>query len=126
LQSFAASCRPRRCSRFSADAPSEKWAADISYIWMAQGWLYLAFTFDLNSRRVIGWAIGVRMARGLPRRVLNRAIALRQPDAGVIPHSGRASLYCANAYRARLGEFGFLASMSGKGNCYDCDYVAAA
>ena len=48
------------------------------------------------------------MTSDLPLRALNRAIGLRQPGAGVI-----------DAYQARLGELGFLASMSGKGNCYD-------
>ena len=33
--------------------------------------------------------------------------------------SVRGSQYCADAYQARAGELGFLASMSGKGNCYD-------
>ncbi len=46
---------------FSTEAPNEKWAADISYIWTAQGWLYLAVMLDLYSRRVIGWAVGARM-----------------------------------------------------------------
>ena len=104
---------------FSADAPNEKWAADISYIWTAQGWLYLAVILDLYSRRVIGWAVGARMTSDLPRRALNRAIALCQPGAGVIHHSDRGSQYCSDAYQARLGELGFLVSMSGKGNCYD-------
>ena len=104
---------------FSAEAPNEKWAADISYIWTAQGWLYLAVMLDLYSRRVIGWAVGARMTSDLPLRALNRAIALRQPGAGVIHHSDRGSQYCSDAYQARLGELGFLASMSGKGNCYD-------
>ena len=104
---------------FSAEAPNEKWAADISYIWTAQGWLYLAVMLDLYSRRVIGWAGGARMTSDLPLRALNRAIGLRQPGAGVIHHSDRGSQYCSDAYQARLGELGFLASMSGKGNCYD-------
>ncbi len=104
---------------FSAEAPNEKWAADISYIWTAQGWLYLAVMLDLYSRRVIGWAVGARMTSDLPLRALNRAIGLRQPGAGVIHHSDRGSQYCSDAYQARLGELGFLASMRGKGNCYD-------
>ena len=104
---------------FSAEAPNEKWAADISYIWTAQGWLYLAVMLDLYSRRVIGWAVGARMTSDLSLRALNRAIGLRQPGAGVIHHSDRGSQYCSDAYQARLGELGFLASMSGKGNCYD-------
>ena len=68
------------------------WAADISYIWTAQGWLYLAVMLDLYSRRVIGWAVGARMTSDLPLRALNRAIGLRQPGAGVIHHSDRSNL----------------------------------
>ena len=59
------------------------------------------------------------MTSDLPLRELNRAIGLRQPGAGAIHHSDRGSQYCSDAYQARLGELGFLASMSGKGNCYD-------
>jgi putative transposase len=39
---------------FSAEAPNQKWAGDISYIWTAEGWLYLAVVLDLHSRRIIG------------------------------------------------------------------------
>ena len=39
---------------FSATAPNQKWAGDISYIWTGEGWLYLAVILDLYSRRVIG------------------------------------------------------------------------
>ena len=104
---------------FSAQAPNEKWAGDISYIWTAQGWLYLAVILDLFSRRVVGWAAGPRMTSELPLRALNRAIALRRPSPGAIHHSDRGSQYCSDVYQARLGELGFLVSMSGKGNCYD-------
>jgi len=40
---------------FLADTPNRKWAGDISYIWTAEGWLYLAVVIDLFSRRVVGW-----------------------------------------------------------------------
>ena len=88
---------------FSAEAPNEKWAADISYIWTAQGWLYLAVMLDLYSRRVIGWAVGARMTSDLPLRALNRAIGLRQPGAGVIHHSDSEYL--------RAGSLGVLAAL---------------
>lgn len=39
---------------FSANGPNQKWGSDISYIWTAEGWLYLAVVIDLNSRRVVG------------------------------------------------------------------------
>ena len=85
----------------------------------AEGWLYLAVIIDLYSRRVIGWAVSDRLKRALPIAALQRAIALRQPGPGLIHHSDRGSQYCSHDYRAILQDHGFLASMSGKGNCYD-------
>ena len=104
---------------FTAAAPNEKWAGDISYIWTAEGWLYLAVILDLYSRRVIGWATSDRMKKALPLEALARAIALRQPAPGVVHHSDRGSQYCAYEYQKKLQENGFMVSMSAKGNCYD-------
>jgi putative transposase len=104
---------------FQATETNQKWAGDISYLWTAEGWLYLAVIIDLFSRRVIGWAVSDRLKRDLPTEALKRAIALRQPPPGVIHHSDRGSQYCSNDYRKLLKDHGFLASMSGKGNCYD-------
>lgn len=104
---------------FTATAPNEKWAGDMSYIWTAEGWLYLAVILDLYSRKVIGWAISNRMKKELPMEALDRAVALRQPEAGVIHHSDRGSQYCSHDYQKKLKDHGFLISMSAKGNCYD-------
>ncbi|MDB9703779.1 IS3 family transposase [Rhodospirillales bacterium] len=104
---------------FQATGPNQKWAGDISYLWTAEGWLYLAVIIDLFSRRVIGWAISNRLKRDLPIGALKRAIALRQPLPGVIHHSDRGSQYCFNDYRKLLKEHDVLSLMSGKGNCYD-------
>ena len=87
---------------FQATGPNQKWAADISYLWTAEGWLYLAVIIDLFSRRVIGWAVSDRLKRDLPIEALKRAIALRQPPPGVIHHSDRGSQYCSNDYRKLL------------------------
>jgi putative transposase len=40
---------------FHADQPNQKWAGDITYIWTAEGWLYLSVMIDLHSRRVVGF-----------------------------------------------------------------------
>lgn len=104
---------------FACDGPDQKWGVDISYIWTAEGWLYLAIVLDLFSRRIIGWAVSDRMKRGLPLKALQRAIALRQPPPGVIHHSDRGSQYCSDAYQKLLKRHRFIPSMSGKGNCYD-------
>jgi putative transposase len=104
---------------FHADQPNMKWAGDITYIWTAEGWLYLAVMIDLHSRRVVGWAISNRLKRDLALQALNNAVALRGPLPGCIHHTDRGSQYCSNDYQKRLGELGFKVSMSGKGNCYD-------
>jgi putative transposase len=104
---------------FQAERPDQKWAVDISYIWTAEGWLYLAIVLDLFSRRIIGWAISDRIKKDLAMKALQRAIDLRQPSAGVIHHSDRGSQYCSGDYRKLLGSNGFVVSMSGRGNCYD-------
>ena len=72
---------------FHADAPNQKWAGDISYVWTREGWLYLAIILDLHSRLVVGWAISNRMKRDLAIRALNMAIALRRPLKGCMHHS---------------------------------------
>ena len=104
---------------FSATAPNQKWAGDITYIWTSEGWLYLAVILDLYSRRVIGWAVSNRMKRDLAIRALDMAVALRQPPKDCIHHTDHGSQYCSHDYQKRLMKYGFLVSMSGKGNCYD-------
>ena len=104
---------------FTATAPNQKWAGDISYIWTAEGWLYLAVVLDLHSRRVIGWAVSDRMKRDLAIRAFDMAARLRDPQPGCIFHSDRGSQYASGDYKKRLKAYKMEPSMSGKGNCYD-------
>jgi putative transposase len=104
---------------FSTDGPDQKWGVDISYVWTAEGWLYLAIVLDLFSRRIVGWSVSDRMKRGLAMDALQHAIDLRKPLPGLIHHSDRGSQYCSADYRRLVRSRGFIASMSGRGNCYD-------
>ena len=104
---------------FATDAPNKKWGVDISYVWTTEGWLYLAIVVDLFSRKIVGWAMSDRMKRGLAMAALQRAITLRRPPPGLIHHSDRGSQYCCDDYRRLVDGSGFIASMSGRGNCYD-------
>ncbi len=108
---------------FRAEKPDRKWGADISYIWTAQGWLYLAVVIDLYSRRVVGWATSDRLKRSLALEALRRAIVNRNPAHGLVHHSDRGSQYCSVEYQAELRKRGILISMSGKGNCFDNSMV---
>jgi putative transposase len=104
---------------FLAERPNQKWAADISYVWTNEGWLYLAVVLDLFARRVVGWAVSDRLHQELALEALRKALAVRRPDKGLIHHSDRGRQYCATAYQAKLRKYGIRISMSGKGNCFD-------
>ncbi len=104
---------------FACDGPDQKWGVDISYVWTAEGWLYLAIVLDFFSRRIVGWATSDRLKRDLALKALHRALATRQPPVGLIHHSDRGSQYCSDDYQRLLKRAGMIPSMSGKGNCYD-------
>ena len=91
---------------FVADAPNQKWAGDISYIWTREGWLNLAVILDVHSRRVIGWAVSNRMKRDPAIRALKMAIAFRAPPKGCIFHSDRGSQYSSHDYQKILRQHG--------------------
>ena len=104
---------------FSAERPNLKWAADISYVWTCEGWLYLAVILDLFARRVVGWAVSDRLHQELALEALHKAVAVRRPSVGLIHHTDRGSQYCSLAYQAELRRHNIRISMSGKGNCFD-------
>lgn len=83
---------------FTADGPDRKWGADISYIWTAEGWLYLAIVLDMFSRRVVGRGKSDRLERDLTTEALRRALAARNPGLGLVHHSDSGSQYCSVDY----------------------------
>ena len=78
---------------FQALTPNRKWIADFTYIWTAEGWLYVAAVIDLFSRRVVGWSMSATMTAQLVTDALMMAIWRRgKPDA-LLHHSDRGSQY---------------------------------
>ncbi len=104
---------------FSATAPNQKWAGDITYLWTDEGWLYLAVIIDLFSRQVVGWSMSERMTADLVCDALRMAVFRRKRPKSVMVHSDRGSQYCSHAYRQLLQQHELLGSMSAKGCCYD-------
>jgi putative transposase len=99
--------------------PNQLWVADITYIAIAVGFVYLAAILDAWSRRVVGYAIGRRIDARLALSALRAAIAARGPPRGCIHHSDRGSQYAAEDYRAELETHGLRGSMGRRGNPYD-------
>jgi putative transposase len=105
--------------KFKVDRPNSVWAGDITYVWTAAGWLYLAVLLDLYSRRVVGWAVRETLDSPIALEALDKALASRRPDPGLVHHTDRGSQYCSHAYQSRLKESGCRPSMSRVGNCWD-------
>jgi putative transposase len=104
---------------FRADRPNSKWVADTTYIWTAEGWLYLAVVLDLFSRMVVGWSMAAVQDATLVGQALHMAIARRRPQAGLLHHTDRGSTYTSESYQALLRQEGMVVSMSRTADCYD-------
>jgi putative transposase len=104
---------------FRVDEPNRVWVGDITYVWTAQGWGYLAVLLDLYARRVVGWSFANHMRRELPLKALRRALGARRPAPGLIHHSDRGSQYASDEYQRVLVNHHVVCSMSRPGDCYD-------
>ena len=104
---------------FEQAAPDRVWLADITCIWTAEGWLYLAAVLDAHSRRVVGWSMSPRMLTSLVLDALGMALGRRCPDQTLLHHSDRGSQYASAAYQDLLRQHNITCSMSRKANCWD-------
>jgi transposase InsO family protein len=95
------------------------WVADITYVRLAEAFVYLAVVLDAFSRKVVGWALDDHLEARLALSALNKAIAARNPPPGLIHHSDRGVQYASGEYAARLEALGLQRSMSRPGNPYD-------
>jgi putative transposase len=98
---------------------NEVWVADITYIRILTGFLYLAVVLDLFSRKVIGWALSEHIDAQLTLAALRMALDERGPVEGCIHHSDRGVQYACHAYVEELEAAKMRISMARKGNPYD-------
>ena len=110
---------------FAASQPNEKWVTDITYIWTAEGWLYLATVMDLYSRRIVGWSMADHLKTDLCLEALRMAICQRTGIEGLIHHSDRGVQYASDRYREALDALGIECSMSRRANCWDSEMIPA-
>jgi putative transposase len=116
----AAAVAPNVLDRsFQAPAANRKWIADFTYVWTAEGWLYVAAVIDLFSRRVVGWSMNAAMTAQLVTDALVMAIWRRgKPDA-LLHHSDRGSQYSSEQFQRLMADHGVVCSMSRSGNVWD-------
>ena len=105
--------------QFEAEAPNRRWLADFTYIWTAEGWLYLAVVLDLFSRRVVGWSMKEEMTSQLVIDALLMAIWRRGSPKELLHHSDQGSQYTSDDFQRVLSAQGIVCSMSRRGDCWD-------
>ena len=88
-------------------APNRVWVGDITYLpKQGGGWLNLATWLDRCSRKVVGWALRENVPEDLVSEALRRALAVRQPAAGLVVHSDQGSQYSATRFKQLLPATG--------------------
>jgi len=110
---------PNLTRKFVPSARNQLWVADITYIRLAEEFVYLAVVLDAYSRLVIGWAVERTLEAKLAVGALEMALAKRGAPAGLIHHSDRGVQYACGEYTQLLRDRGVQISMSRKGNPYD-------
>ena len=111
---------PNRLDRkFDVAEPNQVWCGDITYIWAAGRWHYLAAIIDLHTRRTVGWAMSERPDADLAVKALEMAYQQRGCPDGVMFHSDQGSQYASRKFRQRLWRYRMTQSMSRRGNCWD-------
>jgi len=98
---------------------NQVWLADITYIRIRTGFVYLAAILYAFSRRVIGYDISASLDTELTMKALRMAIVERGPGPGVIHHSDQGVQYASTGYVDELKRHGFEISMARTGNPYE-------
>lgn len=102
------------------DRPDQVWAADITYIRMKPGWLYLVAIMDWFSRYVVSWTLSNTMDVFFCLEALEQALSGNRPE---IFNSDQGAQFTSRDFTGRLEETGIQISMDGRGRVYDNIYV---
>ena len=104
---------------FEALEPNQKWVADFTYIWTAEGWLYAAAVMDLYSRRIVGWSMSDTMQARMVSDALLMALWRRGRPSALMHHSDQGSQYTSDEFQKLLKSQNITCSMSRRGECWD-------
>jgi putative transposase len=106
-------------AKMTPDGPDQLWVADITYVTIINGFVYVAVILDAWSRRVVGFSMGRSIDARLTIAALKAAVENRGFPAGCTHHSDRGSQYADAGYRKLLSTHHLVGSMSRRGNPYD-------
>lgn len=104
----------------AVDRPDQVWVADLTYIRLGQGFVYLAVIMDVYTRSIRGWHLGRSLEQTLTLKALRLALRHRKPE---IHHSDQGVQYAATAYTELLVEKGIAISMAEVGQAWQNGYA---
>ncbi|QEE28423.1 IS3 family transposase [Terriglobus albidus] len=111
---------PNLARHITPMGPNRLWVADITYVHLAEAFVYLAVVLDAFSRKVVGWALGNQLTANLALGALEMALSDRKIAPGeLVHHTDRGIQYACGDYITRLQAAGIQPSMSRPGCPYD-------
>ena len=104
----------------SIDRPDQVWGADITYIRLAHGFMYLVAIMDWFSRYVLSWELSNTLETNFCLKALEGALMRSQPE---IFNSDQGSQFTSLEFSGRLQACGITISMDGRGRVFDNIFV---
>ena len=102
------------------ERPDQVWSTDITYVPLAQGFLFLAAVIDWYSRYVLAWRLSNTLDGSFCLDLLEEALSHGQPE---VFNTDQGVQFTAQAWTGRLEAAGVAVSMDGKGRCLDNVFV---
>jgi putative transposase len=102
------------------DRPDQVWSADITYVPLAGGFMYLAATIDWYSRFVVAWRLSNTLDGAFCRDMLDEALSDRAPE---VFNTDQGVQFTAQGWTDRLESAGVAVSMDGRGRAADNVFV---
>lgn len=107
---------PYLISGVTVDRPDQVWAADITYIRLAHGFVYLVAIMDWHSRYVVAWELSTTLDRGFCLEALESA--LRRTNPGIF-NTDQGPQFTSEEFTGALEAAGIRVSMDGRGRVSD-------
>ena len=99
---------------------NQVWSTDITYIRMAEGFVYLVAVMDWYSRFVLSWSLSTTMEMDFCIEALKRALRRGRPE---IFNSDQGSQFTSGKFTGVLDRRGISISMDGRGRCFDNIFI---
>ncbi len=103
------------------DRPNQVWAADITYIPMSRGFMYLVAVMDWHSRKVLAWRISNTLDADFCVEALSEALATYGPPE--IFNTDQGAQFTSQAFTGKLKSYGVKISMDGRGRVQDNIFI---